>query len=118
MKFGGAILATAIGVAILAASAGTIVAIADIPDQNSGAITDVAPIIANADGETPTATPTPSTSSPDDHPGTVMVTPATPREIGDDKGKGGGSSGSGSSGGSSGSGSGDGGSGSHSGSDD
>jgi uncharacterized membrane protein YgcG len=114
MKFGGAILATAIGVAILAASAGTIVAIADIPDQNSGAITNVAPIIANADGETPTATPTPSASSQDDHPGTVMVTPATPREIGDDKGKGGGSSGSGSSG----SGSDDGGSGSHGGSDD
>ena len=114
MKFGGAILATAIGVAILAASAGTIVAIADIPDQNSGAITNVAPIIANADGETPTATPTPSASSQDDHPGTVMVTPATPREIGDDKGKGGGSSGSGSSA----SGSDDGGSGSHSGSDD
>jgi uncharacterized membrane protein YgcG len=114
MKFGGAILATAIGVAILAASAGTIVAIADIPDQNSGAITNVAPIIANADGETPTATPTASASPQDDHPGTVMVTPATPREIGDDKGKGGGSSGSGSSG----SGSDDGGSGSHSGSDD
>jgi uncharacterized membrane protein YgcG len=116
MKFGGAILATAIGVAILAASAGTIVAIADIPDQNSGAITSVAPIIANADGET--ATPTPSASPQDDHPGTIVVTPATPRAIGDDKGKGGGSSGSGSSGGSSGSGTDDGGSGSHSGSDD
>jgi uncharacterized membrane protein YgcG len=113
MKFGGAILATAIGVAILAASAGTIVAIADIPDQNSGAISDVAPITANADGETPTVTPTPSASPQDDHPGTVMVTPATPREIGDDKGKGGGTSS-----GSSGSGSDDGGSGSHSGSDD
>jgi uncharacterized membrane protein YgcG len=112
MKFGGAILATAIGVAILAASAGTIVAIADIPDQNSGAITSVAPIIANADGETPTATPTPSASPQDDHPGTIVVTPATPRAIDDDKGKGGGSSG-----GSSGSGSDDGGSGSHSGSD-
>jgi hypothetical protein len=113
MKFGGAILATAIGVAILAASAGTIVAIADIPDQASGAITNVAPIIANADGETPTATPTPS-ASPSASPRTVIVTPAAPREIGDDKGKGGGSSGSGSSG----SGSDDGGSGSHSGSDD
>ncbi|MDQ1562813.1 MAG: hypothetical protein QOE85_2154 [Actinomycetota bacterium] len=102
MKFGGAILATAIGVAILAASAGTIVAIADIPDQNSGAISDVAPITTNADAETPTATPTPSASPQDDHQGTVMVTTATPREIGDDKG--GGSSGGGSSGGSSGSG--------------
>ncbi|MCU1598929.1 MAG: hypothetical protein JWQ47_2668 [Glaciihabitans sp.] len=101
MKFGGAILATAIGVAILAASAGTIVAIADIPDQNSGAISDVAPITTNADAETPTATPTPSASPQDDHRGTVMVTTATPREIGDDKGggsSGGGSSGSGSSG--------------------
>ncbi|MDQ1542967.1 MAG: hypothetical protein QOK08_605 [Actinomycetota bacterium] len=107
MKFGGAILATAIGVAILAASAGTIVAIADIPDQNSGAISDVAPITANAEGETPTATLTPSASPQDDHRGTVMVTPATPREIGDDKGggsSGGGSSGGGLSGGSSGSG--------------
>jgi hypothetical protein len=96
MKFGGAILATAIGVAILAASAGTVVALADIPAQESGAISDVSPITANAIGETPTATPTASTSPQDGHPSTVMVTPAAPREIGDDKGKGGGSSGGGS----------------------
>lgn len=96
MKNGAAILATVIGAAIVAACAGTVVAIADIPDQPSGAISDVAPISANAVGETPTPTPTATPPTKDDHPTAVVVKPAAPREVGDDKGKGGGTSGGGS----------------------
>jgi hypothetical protein len=89
MKFGGVILASAIGVAILAASAGTVVAIADIPAQESGVVGDVAPITTNAIGATPSSTPAPSLSPQDVRPGTVMVTPPAPPETGKGKGNGG-----------------------------
>jgi hypothetical protein len=63
MKFGGAILAATIGAAILAASAAAVIAIANIPAEPSGIITDFTPSTANAIGKTPTSSPSPAPST-------------------------------------------------------
>jgi uncharacterized membrane protein YgcG len=83
-------------IAVLAVSAATVIALASLPVQTSGAVSGLAPISISPTGE---ATPAPQPTR-DDRQGepAVTVTPAAPAAV-DDKGGDSGHSGKGSSGG-------------------